>query len=293
MTEHTDHGGHAPRPDDEELAAYLDGELDAVAQRRLEQRLADDPELTARLDALADALIILRGVDEVAPPTDYRHRLDSRLDREWSTAESSAPPHLVRRPRRRWQGALAVAAAIVLVAVAVPVALINVVPLGGADDTADVEGLALDAEEDAPDAAPEEAPEVEAETDDRAPDDGPAEADEDDAVTLEVPEGEATNQTLPHLLVDADGGAFDDPAALWPRYDGEPELSAPVRTVGQAMLESRAEEAEEALGELGASACAPVVAELFASDHAVVRLERVHVGGELHLAVVAALGSRS
>jgi anti-sigma factor RsiW len=44
--------GPAPDPFEAELVAYLDGELDAAAARRVEAKLASDPAARARADEL-------------------------------------------------------------------------------------------------------------------------------------------------------------------------------------------------------------------------------------------------
>lgn len=80
----------ADAPDDTQLAAYLAGDLDELAARRIEARLAEDPELGARLDRLHGTLLALRDPDAVEPPPGLSERLSQRLDEEAARAASSA-----------------------------------------------------------------------------------------------------------------------------------------------------------------------------------------------------------
>ena len=54
-------------PLDEEIAAYLDDELDPEARAAFERRLADEPELRARVDAERSAWNALSLLDVAAP----------------------------------------------------------------------------------------------------------------------------------------------------------------------------------------------------------------------------------
>lgn len=269
MSEHTGPGSGDAHPDDEQLAAYLAGELDPVAVRRLERRLTDEDALAARLDVLAETVVELRGVDRVEPPPGYRARLDARLERAWAEAPATAAPARAR-PRRQWRGPLAAAAAIAALAVAVPVVL----QFGATEDAADVTGLARDDaetfEEDA-EAPDEAAPEVEADVPEAA------EPDADDP------------EPLPPLRVDPDAEAARDADALWVRYADVPALDAPVDDA-PALLDRREAEVRDALDALGAGACAAAVGEAVARESPIIALDRVSVDGEPRLGVLVLLG---
>ncbi|MGD1870647.1 MAG: anti-sigma factor family protein, partial [Neomegalonema sp.] len=66
---------------DEELTAFLDGELDDAASAAIESRLASDPGLQARLDLLA------------APTQQIRQAFDALL-----TLSPPPPPPLAAAP---------------------------------------------------------------------------------------------------------------------------------------------------------------------------------------------------
>ncbi len=94
--------------DDVLLSAWLDGELDPVAARALEARIAAEPELAARLRAMQRVDEGLRALPEATVPAGLRERLRARIDAEppaTAHAESSdrpiplAPPRLARRSR--------------------------------------------------------------------------------------------------------------------------------------------------------------------------------------------------
>ena len=57
--------------DDDELVAYLDGELDAGACARLERRLADDPQFRARLARLQQAWDLLDSLQRTEADDDF------------------------------------------------------------------------------------------------------------------------------------------------------------------------------------------------------------------------------
>lgn len=93
--------------DDDLLMAFADGELDEVTRARVERAIAEDPALAARLEV--------------------QRRLKARLAAHYApTAEEEVPQRLramlennivplpARRPRPLWQGALALAATLVL-----------------------------------------------------------------------------------------------------------------------------------------------------------------------------------
>ncbi len=71
-------------PDEDErrelLGAYLDGELDAMASKRLEERLAAEPDLAGDYARLAGLRATLRSdIDEDVPSADFRRRIEARF----------------------------------------------------------------------------------------------------------------------------------------------------------------------------------------------------------------------
>ena len=65
--------------DRETLTAYLDGELDEVAEQAIEARLSQEPALRAELDALKQAWGLLDYLPGTVPSNDFTHRtLDRR-----------------------------------------------------------------------------------------------------------------------------------------------------------------------------------------------------------------------
>jgi hypothetical protein len=93
--------------DDEQLSAYLLGDLSAADAAALERSLADDPDRAARLAVLADALVVLADADGAEPPDGFEQRLSQRLEAGAQIIDLSAQ----RRARRtQWlTGAAAVA----------------------------------------------------------------------------------------------------------------------------------------------------------------------------------------
>src|SRR5436309_9980163 len=69
----------APDPDEAELVAYLDGELDAPAARRLEDRMAADPELRTRAAALKKTYDLLDYLPRPEPSATFATRTLDRL----------------------------------------------------------------------------------------------------------------------------------------------------------------------------------------------------------------------
>lgn len=137
-------------PDDIELAAYLAGDLDELACRRLEARLAEDPELGERLDRLHGVLLGLRGPDAVEPPPGLSERLSARLDEEPATGPSvsvSSPVGAEARPeaapatRHGWlesvQRHLGTAAAVVVALVLLGGSFVLLSPQGSNDEAAE------------------------------------------------------------------------------------------------------------------------------------------------------------
>ncbi|HEX5106377.1 MAG TPA: hypothetical protein VFV87_21305 [Pirellulaceae bacterium] len=99
---------------DEELVAYLDGELDASGAARIERRLADEPSYRARLAQLERAWDML----------DSLHRVEAHDDFARSTVEviavkaiDDAKTGQMRAIRRRNLGWLATSLAVIAAAV--------------------------------------------------------------------------------------------------------------------------------------------------------------------------------
>jgi anti-sigma factor RsiW len=57
--------------DDDELVAYLDGELDAASAARVERRLADDPQFRAKLTRLQQAWDLLDTLQRTEADDDF------------------------------------------------------------------------------------------------------------------------------------------------------------------------------------------------------------------------------
>ncbi|HKJ23893.1 MAG TPA: zf-HC2 domain-containing protein [Myxococcota bacterium] len=110
-------------PFEDDLSAYLDGELDAARAAELRAALERDPRLAARLEALRAVDARLRATPAPPVPGDLRARLQARID-----AARARPEPAPARPtrgrgaaparRRRWRAAPAVAAAAVAAAIA-------------------------------------------------------------------------------------------------------------------------------------------------------------------------------
>ncbi len=84
-------------PLDEEIAAYLDNELDPETRAAFERRLADDPELRARVDAERDAWNALSLLDVEAPNENLPDAVVERLDSETQTELLALSTSLRRR----------------------------------------------------------------------------------------------------------------------------------------------------------------------------------------------------
>ena len=113
--------------DDEQLSAYLLGDLSAADAAALERQLADDPQRAARLNALGEALALLGGVDDASPPDGFEQRLAQRLEGGAQIVDLDQE----RRARRtQWMAGVAAAAVVVFGAVFAPSML------GGTDNSA-------------------------------------------------------------------------------------------------------------------------------------------------------------
>ncbi len=169
----TDDTWPPPPGDDAELSAYLAGDLDDLAARRLEARLAEDPALAARLDQIADILAELRAVDTVEPPEGLAERVQTHVAPVTIPPEAPASPRgetiaqqpaaatrgrrFVQTPRRLG----AVAAAVAAVALVGGITLLTS-PAGDdvAEEAEDRMTTLDDAQEEAPAPDADEAPEA-------------------------------------------------------------------------------------------------------------------------------------
>ncbi len=84
-------------PLDEEIAAYLDGELDDDARAAFERRLAEDPELQARVDVERSAWDALSLLDVAEPNERTLEETVARLDAETQTELRALSAALPRR----------------------------------------------------------------------------------------------------------------------------------------------------------------------------------------------------
>lgn len=91
-------------PLDEEIAAYLDGELAPEARADFERRLADDPQLRARVDAERSAWNALSLLDVEAPNERLPDAVVERLDSETQTELLALSTALRRRRALRALG---------------------------------------------------------------------------------------------------------------------------------------------------------------------------------------------
>lgn len=106
-----------PRPDNEHLSAWLDGELDEAEGALLEAELARDPELRAELQSLEAVIRLLREDGPTQAPLGFQHRVMARVEHEFPERPSWWV--WLRRPwgipLEGWVLGLAAAAALLLV----------------------------------------------------------------------------------------------------------------------------------------------------------------------------------
>ncbi|MBN9121266.1 MAG: hypothetical protein J0I06_19295 [Planctomycetes bacterium] len=88
-SEHTDPDGPAPDAFEAELVAYLDGELDPAAARRVEARLAKDPAARARAAELKRSFDLLDYLPRPEPSPTFTTRT---LDKLPAVKPSAARP---------------------------------------------------------------------------------------------------------------------------------------------------------------------------------------------------------
>lgn len=232
----------ADAPDDAQLAAYLDGELDELSARRLEARLAEDPELGRRLDRIHDVLLALREPDEVEPPPGLSERLTARLEQEGASAArpAAARPRATETRREGWLSSwyrqLGTAAAVLVGLALLGGGLIALVGPQGGDDAADV---AEDAAESADDHSAQEERRDTDDSAESAPQAG------DDAATMDADESDEG-------AADGDAGVEEDDGG-----DDEAAESAPRWTIpGELSPEEAARLADERWAEMGSDAAA-------------------------------------
>ena len=91
--------------DPETLMAYADGELDAIAAKRVEKAIAADPVLAAQVDHHRKLAVSLRAAFEPAAAAPVPPAVEARL-RESARVVPLAP-RAVRRERPLWIGAVA------------------------------------------------------------------------------------------------------------------------------------------------------------------------------------------
>lgn len=109
----TDDNSTITPTDDDELVAYLDGELEAAAAARVERRLADDPPYRARLARLQQAWDLLDSLQRTEADDDFTRSTVEMVALK-ATSDVQAENSAVRRSRGlAWLG---LAAAVCLAA---------------------------------------------------------------------------------------------------------------------------------------------------------------------------------
>lgn len=111
-----------------ELIAYLDGELDEEAARRVEARLGQDSAARAEADSLKRVWDLLDYLPRAEPSPSFTHRTLERVTAQRQVAQTQA------QRRRRWGLAAAWAAGAVTAAAAGFVAVTLLVPREPTDD---------------------------------------------------------------------------------------------------------------------------------------------------------------
>jgi hypothetical protein len=98
---------NAENPLEEQLVAYLDGELDVESSRRIEERLAVDPEIRGKLHSLEQTWEMLDKLDTTPVSEDFTR---TTLEMVAIAAEQDVQKNLDEAPRRRrrlWMPAVA------------------------------------------------------------------------------------------------------------------------------------------------------------------------------------------
>ena len=99
--------------DDDDLIAYLDGELDEVESRAVESRLADDEESRAKADEYQKTYDLLDYLPKPAPSPTFTTRTLTSLQPILAPTASGTRP-IPALPRRAWPELLGWAVAVVL-----------------------------------------------------------------------------------------------------------------------------------------------------------------------------------
>jgi anti-sigma factor RsiW len=92
-------------PPDEQLVAYLDGELDPESRRRIEELLASNAEVRRRLQEMERTWELLDELDAAPAGSLFTH---TTLEMVAVTARRELDQSLAEAPRRRWRRALAI-----------------------------------------------------------------------------------------------------------------------------------------------------------------------------------------
>lgn len=88
----------APDPAEAEIVAYLDGELDAAAARRVEARIAADPKLRARAEGLKRSYDLLDFLPKPEPSAAFASRTLDKLPAVKSSPAAAPVPVPVSQP---------------------------------------------------------------------------------------------------------------------------------------------------------------------------------------------------
>lgn len=94
------------------LVAYLDGELDEEAARRVEARISQDPAVRAEVESMKRTWDLLDYLPRAEPSSNFTHRTVGLVTAEQVAAQKS------RRRRRRWLLGAGWAAAVLVAALA-------------------------------------------------------------------------------------------------------------------------------------------------------------------------------
>jgi anti-sigma factor RsiW len=110
----------SPTPNDdaqlrEELVAYLDGELDSQARRRIDERLVHDSQARKLLHSLEQSWELLDELDTPAVPDDFTR---TTLEMVAVAAEADGEKRQVVAGHRRWRVVLALETLLVAAAAA-------------------------------------------------------------------------------------------------------------------------------------------------------------------------------
>ena len=107
--------GDNSSPFDEQLVAYLDGELDAAGRDRIESQLAADPKLRGRLQSLERTWDLLDELDATPAGEPFTH---TTLEMVAATVDGEVERERTAGPRRRRRQRIAMLAALLTAAAA-------------------------------------------------------------------------------------------------------------------------------------------------------------------------------